>query len=107
MFEIAHNYIVIFLKVNKKRKHARKITQLFLPASMKSMNPMQKYPDITESFASTRKILGFMFSFSTSSVISSGTCSTPKLSKQAISPLLQNNAIQCVPTAAYSSRFIT
>ena len=43
------------------------------------MNPMQKYPHITESFACTRKMLAFMFLFATNSLISSGTCSTPKL----------------------------
>ena len=54
----------------------------FLPASIKSMNPMQKYPHITKLFACTRKMLAIMFLFLTSSLISSGTCSTPKLSKQ-------------------------
>ena len=53
----------------------------FLPASKKSMNPMQKYPRITELFACTRKMLAIMFLFPTNSLISSGTCSTPKLSK--------------------------
>ena len=50
---------------------------------------MQKYPQITESFACTRKMLAFMFLFCEAedkgrlknSLISSGTCSTPKLSK--------------------------
>ena len=31
----------------------------FLPASIKSMNPMQKYPHITKSFACTRKNVSF------------------------------------------------
>ena len=53
----------------------------FLPASIKSMNPMQKYPHITELFACTRKILAIMFFVSINSLISSGTCSTPKLLK--------------------------
>ena len=53
----------------------------FLPASIKSMNPMQKYPHIIELFACTRKMLAFMFLFPINSLISSGTCSTPKLSK--------------------------
>ena len=56
-----------------------------LPASIKSMIPMQKYPHITKSFACTQKMLAFMFLFpensSINSLISSGTCSTPKLSK--------------------------
>ena len=53
----------------------------FLPASIKSMNPWQKYPHITELFACTRKILAFMVLFPINSSISSGTCSTPNLSK--------------------------
>ena len=53
----------------------------FLPASIKLINPMQKYPHITELFACTQKMLAIMFVFPTNSIISSGTCSTPKLSK--------------------------
>ena len=70
------------------------------------MNPKQKYPHIAELFVCTRKMLAVMFFFSINSLISSGTCSTPKLSKETILFLLQNKAIQCVPTSAYSSRFI-
>ena len=33
----------------------------FLPAIIKSMNPMQKYPHITESFACTRKMFDMIF----------------------------------------------
>ena len=68
---------------------------------------MQKYPHITESFACSRKMLPFMFLFPINSLIFSGTRSTPKLLKQTILFLLQNKAMQCVPTSAYSSRFIT
>ena len=53
----------------------------FLHASIKSMNPMQKDPDSTELFACTQKMLAIMFLFPTNSLISLGTCSTPKLSK--------------------------
>ena len=53
----------------------------FLHASIKWKNPMQKYPHITELFACTQKMLAFMFLFPINSLISSGTCSTPKLSK--------------------------
>ena len=45
------------------------------------MNPMQKYPHITESFACTLKLLAAMLLFPTNPLISSGTCSTPKQSK--------------------------
>ena len=82
----------------------------FLPDSIKSMNPMQKYLHITELFACTRKMLVIIFLILTNSLISSGTCSTPKLSKETvllIILLLQKKAIQCVSTSAYSSRFIT
>ena len=83
------------------------VTVKVLPASIKSMNPMQKYPHIIKLFACTQKMLAFMFVFPINSLISSGTYSTPKLLKQTISLLLQNKAIQCVPISAYSSRFIT
>ena len=53
----------------------------FLPASIKSMNLMQKYPYITELFAYTQKILAIMFWLPTSFLITSGTFSTRKLSK--------------------------
>ena len=56
----------------------------FLPACIKSMNPMQKYPHITESFVCTRKMLAIMLLFLIKFLISSGICSTPKLSQQAI-----------------------
>ena len=45
------------------------------------MNPMQKYPHVTELSAYTRKILTIMFLFPKKSIISSGTTSTPKLLK--------------------------
>ena len=71
------------------------------------MNPMQKQSHITELFAWIRKMLAFMFLFPINSLISSGICSAPKLSKDTISLVLQNKAVQCVPTYACSSRFIT
>ena len=75
---------------------------IFLPESIKSMNPTQKYPHIVELFACTGKKLAIMLLFLTNSLISSGTCSAPKVSEQTISLLLQNKAVQCVPTSAYS-----
>ena len=45
----------------------------FLQASIKSMNPMQKYPDIIEFFACTLNMLAFMFLFPINFLISSGT----------------------------------
>ena len=71
------------------------------------MIPVKKYPHIIELFSFTGKMLAFKLLCPMNFLISSGTCSTPKLSKKMISLLLQNKAIQCVPTSAYSSRFIT
>ena len=51
----------------------------FLSANIKSINPM--YPRITESFACTGNIFTSVFLFLINSLIYSGTCSTPKLSK--------------------------
>ena len=45
------------------------------------MNPMQNHPHIIELFACTQKMLAIMFLFLINSLFSSGTCSTPKLSK--------------------------
>ena len=57
----------------------------FLHANIKSINPMQKYPHIIELFSCIRKMLASTFLFlgnsSINSLISSGICSTPKLSK--------------------------
>ena len=52
-----------------------------LSASIKSINPMQKYLHIIELFVCTRKMLAVMYLFPINSLISSGMCSTPKLSK--------------------------
>ena len=51
------------------------------PASIKPMNPVQKYPHIIELFACSRKMVAFRFLCPTKSLISLGTYSTPKLSK--------------------------
>ena len=71
---------------------------------------MQKHPHITEWFACILKMLATLFLFPGNSfmhfLISLGICSTPKLSKQVRLFLLQNNAVQCVPTSVYSPRFI-
>ena len=105
IFEITQNSIVILLKLIWENRLVKSVK--FLLPSIKSMNPMQKYPHILELLACTRKMLAIMFLFLTNSLIYSGTSLTPKLTKQTISLLLQNKVIQCVPTSAYSSRFIT
>ena len=53
----------------------------FLSASIKSMNPTQKYPRIIELFACTRKMVAIMLLFPINSLISSGASSTPKVLK--------------------------
>ena len=53
----------------------------FLPANIKSINPMQKYPHIIELFDCIRKMLDIMFLFPINFLISLGICSMPKLSK--------------------------
>ena len=70
---------LFFLKACGENKFVKSVN--FLPANIKSINPMHKYPHITESFACTRKMFAFMFLFPINYLISSGTCSTQKLSK--------------------------
>ena len=48
------------------------------PLNIKSINPIQKYPHITESYACTLKIFVLMFLFL---IINFGTCFTPIESK--------------------------
>ena len=52
-----------------------------LPVNIKSMNPMQKYLHIIESFDCIPNMFIFMFLCTINFSISLGTCSTPKLSK--------------------------
>ena len=47
IFEIRQNNIIVFLKIMWRKQTS------FLPANIKSMNPMQKYPHITKSCACT------------------------------------------------------
>ena len=68
------------------------------------MNPMQKYPHIICLYF---KYVCFYVFMHNKFLISSGTCSTPTLSKQIISIFELYKAIQWGPTSAYSSRFIT
>ena len=52
-----------------------------LSVNIKLINPMQKYPHITESYACILKIFAIMFLLLIIFLISSGMCPTPKLSK--------------------------
>ena len=49
--------------------------------SVKVLNPKQKYPHITESYACILKMFVLMFLLLINVLISFGICSTPKLSK--------------------------
>ena len=63
----------------EKKKFVKSVN--FLSPSIKSINPIKKYPRIIELFACTQKMLAFIFLLPMNSLISSGTCSAPKLSK--------------------------
>ena len=52
-----------------------------LPASIKSMNPIQKYPHIIGLFACILNMFVFMFLCPINFSVYLGTCSTAKLSK--------------------------
>ena len=51
------------------------------PTTTKSINPIQKYPQIIESYACILKIFVFMFLLLTNALIFFGICSNPNLSK--------------------------
>ena len=78
-FEITQNYTVILFKVIG-RKQTSKISQFFT-RKHKINESNVKVPHIIELFACTQKMLAIMFLFPINSLISSGTYSTPKLSK--------------------------
>ena len=66
-----------FLQVFGEKRLVKSVK--VMPASIKSINPIQKYPQITESYGCIVKI-----SFTTIDLsinISFGICSTPKLLK--------------------------
>ena len=67
-----------FLKLFSKKRFVKSV-KVFL-ASMKLINPIQKYPHIIESYACILKVFVFMFLLSINALISFGICSTPKLS---------------------------
>ena len=86
--EVSHEEFVAVLKEKDKYEKMKENVrsenekqEIMRLSSIKSINPMQKYPHITKFFAYTRKMLAFMFLFATNFLIFSGTCSTPKLLK--------------------------
>ena len=75
--------------------------------SIKSINPMQKYPHIFELFVCILYMFLSMFSFLIKCLIYLRICSNPKLSKQIASLFETYTTIQWVPRSAYLSKFIT
>ena len=75
------------------KKKLVKSVKLF-PLYIKSINPIQKYPHITESYACVLKMFAVMFLLLRNFLISFGMCSAPKLSKYVIVLVFTHNAIQ-------------
>ena len=69
--------------------------------NIKSINPVKKYPHITESYACILKIFVVIFLLPMNFLISFGICSTPKLSKYVIISPFTYKPIQWVPTDLY------
>ena len=84
------NYVIIFLKSFDEKRLVK-----LLPLRMKSINPIQKYPHITESYACRLKMFPMIiFLLLINLLMSFGMCSTPKLSKYVTVLLFTYNTIQ-------------
>ena len=81
VFKIVWNYVIIFLKKIFGEKRLAKSVKL-LPLDIKPINSIQKYPHINESYACILKIFVTRVDLSIDFLISLGTSSAPKLSKQ-------------------------
>ena len=68
--------MIIFLKSFGEKRFVN-LVKVF-PASIKSINPIQKYLHIIESYNCILKIFVFMFLLPINVQISFGICSTPK-----------------------------
>ena len=68
-----------FLKLFGEKRFVNSVK--VFPASIKSINPIQKYPHIIESYACILKIFAVMFLLLINALISFGICYIPKLSK--------------------------
>ena len=73
---------------------------------MKSINPIQKYLHIIESYTCILQIFVAIFSFPINFLTSFGIYSTPKLLEYVTFLPLTYKAIQRAPIDSYSSRFI-
>ena len=69
-----------FVKLFGEKRFVNSIN--VFPLNIKSINPIQKYAHITESFACILKMFVLMFLLLINILISFGICSTPKESKQ-------------------------
>ena len=78
-----------------------------LSLSITLINPIQKYPHITESYACILKMFAVMFLLLIIFLISFGMCSTPKLSNYVTDLVFTYNSIQWVPISECSSRLVT
>ena len=65
-----------FLKLFDEKRFVNSVK--VFPLSIKSINPIQKYPHIIESYACILKIFVLMFLLLINALISFGICSTPK-----------------------------
>ena len=68
-----------FLKLFGEKRFVSLVT--IFPASISSINPIQKYLHISESYACILKIYFLMFSVLINTLISSWICSAPKQSR--------------------------
>ena len=73
------SYHHFFLKLFGEKRFVKSVR--VLTASIKLIDPMQKYPHIIESCACILKIIVFIFLLLINVLIPLGICSTPKLSK--------------------------
>ena len=73
-----YNYIIIFFKKREKRL-VKSVG--FLPLSIKSINPIQKYPHFTESYACILKNIACIFLLPINLLIYFGMWSRQKLPK--------------------------
>ena len=71
--------MIIFLKLFSEKRLVKSVKLLSL--NIKSINLIQKYPHITESYAGILKMFACMFLLPINFLIPFGMCSTPKLSK--------------------------
>ena len=77
--KIVEKYIIGFFKLFGEKIFVK--SDKVFPASIKSINPIQKYPHIIEPYACILKIFIFMFLLPIHALIFFGIYSTPKLSQ--------------------------